>query len=43
MSKDRYEQGSETAVPPFRAAIGFMFGVFTLAMSVLATAVIGLA
>ena len=43
MKKHRYAQGRATAVPPFSAAIGFAFGVFTIALTVLMTAVIGLA
>lgn len=43
MTRHRYEQGRATAVPPFTAAIGFAFGVFGIALSVLLTAVLTLA
>ena len=43
MTKHRYEQGRATAVPPFTAALGFAFGVFGIALSVLMTAVFTLA
>ena len=43
MSKHRYKQGQVSAVPPFSAALGFAFGTFALALSVLMTAVISMA
>ncbi len=42
MCKHRYQQGRASAVPPFGAALGFAFGVFTVALSILATAVVGM-
>ena len=42
MTQHRYEQGRVSAVPPFSAAFGFVFGVFAIALSVLATAVVNM-
>jgi hypothetical protein len=42
MSRNRYKPGRASAVPPFSAAIGFVFGTFALALAVSMTALISL-